>query len=56
MEDEFDEMGNLMDDDPALDYILYEEMAQKGGQNGGGCLGGVVILILPFILSVYWLV
>lgn len=51
MEDDFGEMENLMDDDPALDYILYEDMEQKGRQNGGGCLGLVVILILPLTAS-----
>ena len=56
MEDDFEEMKNLMDDDPALDYILYEDMERKGGQKGGGCLGVIAILILPFASSVYWLV
>jgi len=56
MEDDFEEMENLMDDDPALDYILYEDMERKGGQKGGGCLGVIAILILPFVSSVYWLV
>jgi len=56
MEDDFEEMGNLMDDDPALDYILYEEMEQKRGEKGGGCLGVMTVLILPFFSSVYWLV
>ncbi len=46
MEDDFD---GLLDDDPALDYILYEDMEKKGGQKGGGCLGVVAILILPLV-------
>ncbi len=47
MDDDFNEYDGLMDDDPALDYILYEDMEQKGGQKGNGCLGVVAILILP---------
>ena len=35
MEGDFEEMGNLMDDDPALDYILYEDMER--GNKGGKC-------------------
>lgn len=45
-----DDRGLIVDDDPALDFILYEEMTkndrkQKGGQ--GGCLGIVVLFLLP---------
>ena len=42
---------NLMDDDPALDYILYENMVQenRGGKGGNGCLGVVVLLIVPLV-------
>jgi len=47
MEDDFEETGNLMDDDPALDYILYEDLEQKGEQKDTGCLGVVAILFLP---------
>ncbi len=49
MEDDFDDYDGLMDDDPALDYILYEDMERKGEQKGGGCLGVVAILILPLV-------
>ena len=54
MEDDFEEMGNLMDDDPALDYILYEDMTQGKNkkQTGTGCLGVVVLLLLPFVAFV----
>ena len=52
MEDDFEEVDNLMDDDSALDYILYEDMEKKGEQKGGGCLGVVTILILPFAIAV----
>ena len=56
MEDDFEEMVNLMDDDPALDHILYEDMEQKGGQKGGGCLGVVAILLLPLAAGCYGLI
>ncbi len=51
MEDDFNEYDGLLDDDPALDYILYEEMTQEEGgkgQGGKGCLGVIVLLLLPF--------
>ena len=54
-----DGRGLIVDDDPALDYILYEEMTkndqkQKGDQ--GGCLGVVVLLLLPVagMMFFYW--
>ena len=49
MEDDFENMDNLMDDDPALDYILYEDMdrGNRDGKGGNGCLGVIVLLILP---------
>ncbi len=46
MEDDFQDLDNLMDDDPALDYILYEDM-EHGNKGGNGCLGIIVLLILP---------
>ena len=58
MEDDFEEMENLMDDDPALDYILYEDMEKNGGQKGGGCLGVIAIFLLPLTAGycglIYW--
>jgi len=53
MEDDFEEMKNLMDDDLALDYILYEDMEreQNKGKEGKGCLANVVILLLPWVAS-----
>ncbi len=53
MEDDFEEMDNLMDDDPALDYILYEDMKrdQSKRKEGKGCLANVVILLLPWAAS-----
>ena len=54
MEDDFEEMGNLMDDDPALDYILYENMTQEDNkkQSGNGCLGMILLLLLPFVTGI----
>ena len=54
MEDDFEEMENLMDDDPALDYILYDEMSREDGNGedhnkagGSGCFGILVLLLIP---------
>ena len=48
MEDHFDETKGLLDDDPALDYILYEDMTKDNkSQKGNGCLGVVILLLLP---------
>jgi len=54
-----DGRGLIVDDDPALDFILYEEMTkndrkQKGGR--GGCFGIVVLLLLPVasMMLFYW--
>ena len=43
---------NIFDDDDALDFIIYEEIEthgqeRKGGK--GGCLGVVVLLLLPAV-------
>lgn len=46
MED-FDD--NIFDEDDALDYILFDE-SEKGDQQpqgGAGCLGILLLLILP---------
>ncbi len=48
----------LFDEDPALDYILYEEVTkedQSGGE-GGGCLSVIAILVLPFVMGGAWMV
>ncbi len=49
MDDDFEEHNNLMDDDPALDYILYKDMTeeQKGTPGQSGCFGVFVILLMP---------
>ncbi len=56
MEDDFDEYDELLDDDPAVDYILYEDMERKGEQNGSGCFGVMAILILPLAVGCYGLI
>lgn len=49
-----DDHDGLIDDDPALDCILFEEMRRDSNQpNRGGCLGLLLILMtsaLPFPL------
>ena len=54
-----DGKGLIVDDDPALDFILYEEMIkndqkQKGGR--GGCFGVVALFLLPVagVMFFYW--
>ena len=53
-----DDRGLIVDDDPALDYILYKEMTkndqkQKGGR--GGCLGIAVLLIIPVTSMMFFI-
>lgn len=45
------EPDGLLDDDPALDCILFEEMSkeQRQPRNSSGCLGVVIILLLPAV-------
>jgi hypothetical protein len=48
---------NIFDDDPALDFIIYEELEkQNQGQKSGngGCLGGVVLMLLPVACAVFF--
>lgn len=49
MSDDFEDNRGLIDDDPALDYVLYEEMNKDNGRPSGkcGCLGMLLILFLP---------
>ncbi len=58
MSDDFFEDNGLLDDDPALDYILYEEMEkdQKSSKGNGGCLGVLALLFLPCTSTVFWLI
>ncbi len=48
---------NIFDDDPALDFILYEELEkqnqeQKSGK--GGCLGAIVLMLLPMSCALFF--
>ena len=54
MSDDLQDHEDLLDDDPALDYLLYEEMEKESNQQvgKGGCLAGFVVLILPVSLLV----
>ena len=58
MSDDFFEDDGLLDDDPALDFILYEEMEkdQKEPKGNGGCLGVLVLFLLPCASTVFWLI
>ena len=50
MSDDFEDNRGLIDDDPTLDYILYEEMNKEDGApsgSKGGCLGLMLILFVP---------
>lgn len=51
MNEDFEEHPGLLDDDPALDYILYKEMVkeEKPGPDRakGGCLSLVVFMLAP---------
>lgn len=58
-QDHEDDGSGLIDDDPALDCILYEEMTQNDGkQTGGrgGCFGVATVLLLPVagMMLFYW--
>ncbi len=55
MDDDGYEDG-LLDEDPALDYIIYEDMTsdERAGKQGQGCLGFVAIVVLPIALSGAW--
>lgn len=43
-----DDYDGLLDDDPALDYILYEEMTkeEENQRPPKGCLGVFIFLLL----------
>ncbi|QQG64641.1 hypothetical protein [Desulfobulbus oligotrophicus] len=55
MNDEYEEPNGLLDDDPALDCILFEEMKRESTRPGNhpGCLGMVALFILP-IAGIYF--
>ena len=59
MEDDLDDSRDgILDDDPALDCILYQELNKEGrpprpsGKNG--CFGTVLLVLLPTIGLVCW--
>ena len=58
-----EESHNLLDDDPALDCILFEEMRKEDRGNrqkrGSGCLGLLVLMVVPaggLLFGLHWLV
>ena len=47
---------NIFDNDDALDYIIYEELAEEEkNKKSNGCLSIIVLLIAPGCTFVYWL-
>lgn len=50
-----DEYPGLLDDDPALDFILYKEMEKEDRQPprkpNQGCLGLLLLVFLPVGIS-----
>lgn len=57
MRNDDDEYNGLLDDDPALDCILYEEIQKDNVQQKGrgGCLGILVIFFIPSCyLLIHW--
>ena len=51
MEDDFEEQDDLMDDDPAFNYILYEDIARDENKKpvGSGCLGIVLFFLVTCV-------
>ncbi len=48
MSNRHDDNNGLLDEDPALDYILHQEMGQEESPKGKiGCLGMAFIVLLP---------
>lgn len=49
MQEELDDSDSLLDEDPALDFILYQELEKDGGKKGnsGGCFSVVLLAIFP---------
>jgi hypothetical protein len=54
MSNDFEDNQGLLDDDPALDCILYEEMNKEDRRPSGkgGCLSMMLILFLPTLYFV----
>ena len=57
MSDDFDENNSLIDEDPALDFIIYQDMERENKRPGGksGCLAIVPLFILPMGSLLYFL-
>ena len=56
MHDDDEEYNGLLDDDPALDCILLEEMRKEDvtQKKRGGCLGILLIFLFPvFYLAIH---
>ncbi len=50
MPDHHDDHDGLIDDDPALDCLLFEEMRRDNNQRSrGGCLGLLLTLLIPVL-------
>jgi len=51
MSEEPKENHGLLDEDPALDFVLYEEMVkdeqQRRGKGSGGCLSLILLMSIP---------
>lgn len=53
MSDDFfeEKQHGILDDDPALDFILYDEMVKNERKppqkQAGGCLGLILLFLLP---------
>lgn len=56
MSDEFEEHPGLIDEDPALDYILYKKLEKEDSQDKGrgGCQSLMLAMIVPPV-GVYFL-
>jgi hypothetical protein len=54
MSDDLQDNQGLLDEDPALDCILYEDMNKEDSRPSGkgGCLGLMLILFLPILYFV----
>ena len=55
-DDLFEDHPGILDDDPALDVILLEEMDKKdrkAHKQNGGCAGVLLLLLMPAGLAAY---
>jgi hypothetical protein len=58
MDEDFNEHNGLIDEDPALDYLIYKDMEQdqKNSRRNGGCLGAFAFFLVPCATSIFWIV